>query len=297
MAEAQILNGVAMAAEIKGRVAERAAAFTAAAGRPPGLAVVLAGENPASQVYVRSKLKLARELGFHSVEHRPPADISRAGLLDLIASLNADEAIDGVLVQLPLPAHLNADDAIAAIAPEKDVDGFHVVNAGRLFIGKPAFVPCTPLGCLRLIKSVRENLAGLNAVVVGRSNIVGKPMAHLLLAENCTVTIAHSKTRTLGAVVSSADIVVAAVGQPSMIPGIWLKPGAIVIDVGINRVPALDGKTKLVGDVDFESARHVAGAITPVPGGVGPMTVAYLMANTCRAAFLRHGLAWDSQTI
>ena len=297
MAEAQILNGVAIAAEIKGRVAERAAAFTAAAGRPPGLAVVLAGENPASQVYVRSKLKLARELGFHSVEHRPPADISRAGLLDLIASLNADEAIDGVLVQLPLPAHLNADDAIAAIAPEKDVDGFHVVNAGRLFIGKPAFVPCTPLGCLRLIKSVRENLAGLNAVVVGRSNIVGKPMAHLLLAENCTVTIAHSKTRNLGAVVSSADIVVAAVGQPSMIPGIWIKPGAIVIDVGINRVPALDGKTKLVGDVDFESARHVAGAITPVPGGVGPMTVAYLMANTCRAAFLRHGLAWDSQTI
>ena len=297
MAEAQILNGVAMAAEIKGRVAERAAAFTAAAGRPPGLAVVLAGENPASQVYVRSKLKLARELGFHSVEHRPPADIRRAGLLDLIASLNADEAIDGVLVQLPLPAHLNADDAIAAIAPEKDVDGFHVVNAGRLFIGKPAFVPCTPLGCLRLIKSVRENLAGLNAVVVGRSNIVGKPMAHLLLAENCTVTIAHSKTRNLGAVVSSADIVVAAVGQPSMIPGIWLKPGAIVIDVGINRVPALDGKTKLIGDVDFESARHVAGAITPVPGGVGPMTVAYLMANTCRAAFLRHGLAWDSQTI
>jgi methylenetetrahydrofolate dehydrogenase (NADP+)/methenyltetrahydrofolate cyclohydrolase len=297
MAEAQILNGVAMAAEIKGRVAERAAAFAAAAGRPPGLAVVLAGENPASQVYVRSKLKLARELGFHSIEHRPPADISKAGLLDLIASLNADEAIDGILVQLPLPAHLNADDAIAALAPEKDVDGFHVVNAGRLFIGKPAFVPCTPLGCLRLIKSVRENLAGLNAVVVGRSNIVGKPMAHLLLAENCTVTIAHSKTRNLGAVVSSADIVVAAVGQPGMIPGIWIKPGAIVIDVGINRVPGLDGKAKLVGDVDFESARHVAGAITPVPGGVGPMTVAYLMANTCRAAFLRHGLPWNSQTI
>ena len=297
MAEAQILNGVAMAAEIKGRVAERAAAFEAAAGRPPGLAVVLAGENPASQVYVRSKVKLAQELGFHSVEHRPPAGISKAGLLDLIASLNADEAIDGILVQLPLPAHLNADDALAAIAPEKDVDGFHVVNAGRLFIGKPAFVPCTPLGCLRLIKSVRENLAGLNAVVVGRSNIVGKPMAHLLLAENCTVTIAHSRTQNLGALVSSADIVVAAVGRPSMILGVWIKPGAIVIDVGINRVPALDGKTKLVGDVDFESARHVAGAITPVPGGVGPMTVAYLMANTCRAAFLRQGLAWDSQTI
>jgi methylenetetrahydrofolate dehydrogenase (NADP+) / methenyltetrahydrofolate cyclohydrolase len=292
MAEAQILNGVAMAAEIKGLVAERAVAFAAASGRQPGLAVVLAGENPASQVYVRSKLKLARELGFHSVEHRPAADISKGGLLDLIASLNADEAIDGILVQLPLPVHLNADDAIAAIAPEKDVDGFHVVNAGRLFIGKPAFVPCTPLGCLRLIKSVRDNLAGLNAVVVGRSNIVGKPMAHLLLAENCTVTIAHSKTHDLGAIVSSADIVVAAVGRPSMIPGVWIKPGAIVIDVGINRVPALDGKTKLVGDVDFESARHVAGAITPVPGGVGPMTVAYLMANTCRAAFLRHGLPW-----
>jgi methylenetetrahydrofolate dehydrogenase (NADP+)/methenyltetrahydrofolate cyclohydrolase len=292
MAEAQILNGLAMAAEIKGQVAERAAAFAAASGRQPGLAVVLAGENPASQVYVRSKLKLARELGFHSVEHRPPADISKARLLDLIASLNADKAIDGILVQLPLPTHLDADDAIAAIAPEKDVDGFHVVNAGRLFIGKPAFVPCTPLGCLRLIKSVRENLAGLNAVVVGRSNIVGKPMAHLLLAENCTVTIAHSRTRDLGAIVSGADIVVAAVGRPSMIPGVWIKPGAIVIDVGINRVPALDGKTKLVGDVDFESARHVAGAITPVPGGVGPMTVAYLMANTCRAAFLRHGLPW-----
>jgi methylenetetrahydrofolate dehydrogenase (NADP+)/methenyltetrahydrofolate cyclohydrolase len=297
VAEAQILNGVAIAAEIKGRVAERASAFAAAVGRPPGLAVVLAGENPASQVYVRSKLKLARELGFHSVDHRPPADIGKAGLLDLIASLNADEAIDGILVQLPLPAHLNADDALAAIAPEKDVDGFHVVNAGRLFIGKPAFVPCTPLGCLRLIKSVRENLAGLNAVVVGRSNIVGKPMAHLLLAENCTVTIAHSKTQSLGAHVSSADILVAAVGRPSMIPGVWIKPGAIVIDVGINRVPALDGKTKLVGDVDFESARHVAGAITLVPGGVGPMTVAYLMANTCRAAFLRHGLPWNSQTI
>jgi methylenetetrahydrofolate dehydrogenase (NADP+)/methenyltetrahydrofolate cyclohydrolase len=292
VAEAQILNGVAMAAEIKGRVAERAALFAAAAGRPPGLAVVLAGENPASQVYVRSKLKLARELGFHSVEHRPPADIRKAGLLDLIASLNADDTIDGILVQLPLPAHLNADDALAATAPEKDVDGLHVVNAGRLFIGKPAFVPCTPLGCLRLIKSVRQDLAGLNAVVVGRSNIVGKPTAHLLLAENCTVTIAHSKTQNLGAVVSSADILVAAVGRSSMIPGVWIKPGAIVIDVGISRVPALDGKTKLVGDVDFESARHVAGAITPVPGGVGPMTVAYLMANTCRAAFLRNGLPW-----
>ncbi len=294
MAEALILNGVAMAADIKGRAAERAAAFAAAAGRAPGLAVVLAGENPASQVYVRSKLKLARELGFHSVEHRPAADISKAALIDLIASLNADEAVDGILVQLPLPSHIGAEEAIAAIAPEKDVDGFHVVNAGRLFIGKPSFVPCTPLGCLHLIKSARPRLAGLNAVVVGRSNIVGKPMAHLLLAEDCTVTIAHSKTQDLGAAVSKADILVAAVGRPSMIPGVWIKPGAIVIDVGINRVPALEeGKTKLAGDVDFESARHVAGAITPVPGGVGPMTVAYLMANTCRAAFLRQGLPWD----
>ena len=291
MAEAAILDGVAMATTIKAEVAERAAAFKAATGRAPGLAVVLAGENPASQVYVRSKLKLARELGFHSVEHRPAADIGKSALLDLIAALNADDAIDGILVQLPLPGHLNADDAIAAIAPEKDVDGFHVVNAGRLFIGKPAFVPCTPLGCLRLIKSVRQDLAGLDAVVVGRSNIVGKPMAHLLLGENCTVTIAHSKTKDLAAVVGKADILVAAVGRPGMIPGAWIKQGAIVIDVGINRVPALDGKSKLVGDVDFESARHVAAAITPVPGGVGPMTVAYLMANTCRAAFLRQGLA------
>jgi methylenetetrahydrofolate dehydrogenase (NADP+)/methenyltetrahydrofolate cyclohydrolase len=293
MAEALILNGVAMAAEIKGLVAERAAAFAAAAKRQPGLAVVLAGENPASQVYVRSKLKLARELGFHSVERRPPADIGKDALLALIASLNADEAIDGILVQLPLPAHIGAEEAIAAIAPEKDVDGFHVVNAGRLFIGKPAFVPCTPLGCLRLIKSAQPKLTGLNAVVVGRSNIVGKPMAHLLLAEDCTVTLAHSKTKDLAAVVSGADILVAAVGRPGMIPGAWIKPGAIVIDVGINRVPGLEGKSKLVGDVDFETARHVAGSITPVPGGVGPMTVAYLMANTCRAAFLRHGLPWQ----
>ncbi len=293
MAEAQILNGVAMAAEVKGLVAARAKAFAAAAGRAPGLAVVLAGDNPASEVYVRSKLKLARELGFHSVEHRPGGDVSKAALLDLIAALNADDAIDGILVQLPLPPQIGAEEAIAAIAPDKDVDGFHVVNAGRLFIGKPAFVPCTPLGCLRMIKSVQPKLAGLHAVVVGRSNIVGKPMAHLLLAEDCTVTLAHSKTRDLPEVVSKADILVAAVGRPGMIPGAWIKPGAIVVDVGINRVPALEaGRTKLVGDVDFESARHVAGAITPVPGGVGPMTVATLMANTCRAAYLRQGLPW-----
>ncbi len=296
MAEAVLLNGVALAADVKEVVAERAAAFTVATHRRPGLGVVLAGENPASQVYVRSKLKLARELGFHSVEHRLDAGISEAALLDVIAALNADHAIDGILVQLPLPPQIDPEAAINAIAPDKDVDGFHVVNAGKLFAGKPAFVPCTPLGCLRLIHSARPRLEGLNATVVGRSNIVGKPMAHLLLAENCTVTIAHSKTRDLPAVVRNSDILVAAVGRPEMILGEWIMPGAIVIDVGINRVPAAGGKTKLVGDVHFESARHAASAITPVPGGVGPMTVAYLMANTCRAAFLRHGLAWKANT-
>ncbi|MGA7327497.1 MAG: bifunctional methylenetetrahydrofolate dehydrogenase/methenyltetrahydrofolate cyclohydrolase FolD [Rhodomicrobium sp.] len=293
MAEALILNGVAIAADIKQSVAQRAALFAANAGRPPGLAVVLVGENPASQVYVRSKLKLARDLGFHSVEHRPAADITECALLDLIAALNADAAIDGILVQLPLPRHIEAGAAIGAIDPAKDVDGFHVSNVGRLFIGAPNFVPCTPLGCLRLIRSANANLTGLNATVVGRSNIVGKPMAHLLLARDCTVTIAHSKTRDLKAAVNNADILVAAVGRPEMIQGDWIKPGATVIDVGINRVPAGGGKTRLVGDVQFESARQLAGAITPVPGGVGPMTVAYLMANTCRAGFLRQGLPWQ----
>ncbi len=293
MTEALILNGVAIAADIKQSVERRAAFFAAKAGRAPGLAVVLVGENPASQVYVRSKLKLARDLGFHSVEHRPAADITESALLDLIAALNADAAIDGILVQLPLPPRIEAGAAIGAIDPAKDVDGFHVSNAGRLFISAPTFVPCTPLGCLRLIRSANANLDGLNATVVGRSNIVGKPMAHLLLAQDCTVTIAHSKTRDLKAAVKNADILVAAVGRPEMIRGDWIKPGATVIDVGINRVPADGGRTRLVGDVQFESARHVAGAITPVPGGVGPMTVAYLMSNTCRAAFLRQGLPWQ----
>jgi methylenetetrahydrofolate dehydrogenase (NADP+)/methenyltetrahydrofolate cyclohydrolase len=292
MGEAVLLNGVALAADVKEAVARRAAEFAAATSRRPGLAVILVGENPASQVYVRSKLKLAGELGFHSVEHRPGSKITEAGLLDLIAELNEDPAVDGILVQLPLPAHINPEAAIAAIAPEKDVDGFHAVNAGQLFIGKTSFVPCTPLGCMRLIHAAKANIGGLNATVVGRSNIVGKPVAHLLLAEDCTVTLAHSKTRDLRAAVHNADILVAAIGRPEMIPGEWIKPGAIVIDVGINRVPAADGKTKLVGDVHFESARRVASAITPVPGGVGPMTVAYLMANTCKAAFLRHGLVW-----
>jgi methylenetetrahydrofolate dehydrogenase (NADP+) / methenyltetrahydrofolate cyclohydrolase len=293
MAEALLLNGVAMAAEVRGAVLKRADAFEAAANRRPGLAVVLAGEDPASQVYVRSKLKFARELGFHSVEHRLSAGASEAELLDIIAALNADSAVDGILVQLPLPPQIDAEAAIDAISPDKDVDGFHVVNAGKLFAGQSAFVPCTPLGCLRLIRSTGKSIAGMNATVVGRSNIVGKPMAHLLLGENCTVTIAHSKTRDLRAAVHNADILIAAVGRPEMIPGEWIKPGAIVIDVGINRVPADGGKTRLVGDVHFESARAVAGAITPVPGGVGPMTVAYLMANTCRAAYLRQGMAWE----
>jgi methylenetetrahydrofolate dehydrogenase (NADP+) / methenyltetrahydrofolate cyclohydrolase len=293
MAEAILLNGVALAADVKEAVAERAASFTVAIHRRPGLAVVLGGENPASQVYVRSKLKLARELGFHSVEHRLDSSASQAGLLEVIAALNSDDAVDGILVQLPLPPQIDPEAAIDAIAPQKDVDGFHVVNAGKLFAGKKGFVPCTPLGCLRLIRSARPQISGLNATVVGRSNIVGKPMAHLLLAENCTVTIAHSKTRDLSDAVHNADILVAAVGRPEMIPGNWIKPGAIVIDVGINRVPAGGDKTKLVGDVHFESAWRAASAITPVPGGVGPMTVAYLMANTCRAAFLRHGLKWE----
>jgi methylenetetrahydrofolate dehydrogenase (NADP+)/methenyltetrahydrofolate cyclohydrolase len=293
MGEAVLIDGKAIAEGVKAAVAERASVFAAAVGRKPGLGVILAGENPASQVYVRSKTKTARDLGFESFEFRQSSSISEQALLELIGQLNADAAVDGILVQLPLPAHIDAEAAIEAISPGKDVDGFHPLNAGHLFIGKPTFVPCTPLGCLRLIKSVNGKLAGLHAVVVGRSNIVGKPVAHLLLAENCTVTLAHSKTRDLANVLSSADIVIAAVGRAEMIRGEWLKPGAIVIDVGINRMAGADGKTKLAGDVHFESAKSVAGAITPVPGGVGPMTVAYLMANTCRAAYLSHGLDWD----
>jgi methylenetetrahydrofolate dehydrogenase (NADP+) / methenyltetrahydrofolate cyclohydrolase len=292
MSEATVIDGVAIASEVKSRVAEFAAKFKAAAGRPPGLAVVLAGADPASQVYVRNKLKLSRELGFHSTERLMAANAEEKDLLRVIAALNANNEVDGILVQLPLPTHISSAAAISAIAPGKDVDGFHPLNAGQLFIGMPSFVPCTPLGCLHLIRSVRPSLSGLNAVVVGRSNIVGKPMAHLLLRQDCTVTIAHSKTCDLPAALSSADIVVAALGRPQMIRGEWIKPGAIVIDVGINRVFEPGGKPKLVGDVHFESARQVAGAITPVPGGVGPMTVAYLMANTCRAAFLGHGLGW-----
>jgi methylenetetrahydrofolate dehydrogenase (NADP+)/methenyltetrahydrofolate cyclohydrolase len=288
---ASVIDGKAAAADIRARVAARVPAFTAAAGRRPGLAVVLVGEDPASQVYVRSKGKATREAGMESFEHRLSADTSQDDLLALVARLNADDAVDGILVQLPLPRHINEQAVLAAIDPDKDVDGFHVVNAGRLAVGLPALVPCTPFGCLHLLKQQLGSLSGLDAVVIGRSNIVGKPMAQLLLAENCTVTIAHSRTRDLPDVVRRADIVVAAVGRPEMVKGDWLKPGATVIDVGINRLPGEGGKGRLVGDVDFASASEVAGAITPVPGGVGPMTIAMLLRNTLVAAHARAGLA------
>jgi methylenetetrahydrofolate dehydrogenase (NADP+) / methenyltetrahydrofolate cyclohydrolase len=283
---ATIIDGAAHAAALRARVADGVAVFRQATGRAPGLAVVLVGEDPASGVYVRSKGKATRAAGMESIEHVLPADTDMADLLALISRLNADPAADGILVQLPLPAHLNADAVIKAIDPAKDVDGFHPINAGRLATGLPGLVPCTPLGSLMLLKSVHEHLAGLDAVVIGRSNIVGKPMAQLLLAQSCTVTIAHSRTRDLFARVRQADIVVAAVGIPQMVQGTWLKPGATVIDVGINRTDA-----GLVGDVDFASAVEVAGAITPVPKGVGPMTIACLLSNTLDAARAREGVA------
>jgi methylenetetrahydrofolate dehydrogenase (NADP+)/methenyltetrahydrofolate cyclohydrolase len=291
---ADIIDGKAFAESLRGRVATAAAAFEAAAGRKAGLAVVLVGEDPASQVYVRSKGKQTVACGMASFEHKLPADATEAELLAIVAALNADPAVDGILVQLPLPAHMDEAKVIATINPDKDVDGFHVVNVGRLATGLPGFVPCTPLGCVMLLKDTLGSLSGLDAIVVGRSNIVGKPMAQLLLAQSCTVTVAHSRTKDLAEVVRRADIVVAAVGRPEMIKGDWLKPGATVIDVGINRVPgAEEGKTKLVGDVDFASASAVAGAITPVPGGVGPMTIAVLLRNTIVAAHRNAGLAFD----
>jgi methylenetetrahydrofolate dehydrogenase (NADP+)/methenyltetrahydrofolate cyclohydrolase len=255
----------------------------------PGLAAVLVGEDPASQVYVKTKAKATREAGMASFEHRLPADTGEAALLALIARLNAQEDVDGILVQLPLPRHIDGAKVIEAIDPAKDVDGFHPVNVGRLASGARAVAPCTPTGCVRLAKSVQADLTGLEAVVIGRSNIVGKPMAQLLLAENCTVTIAHSRTRDLAAVVRRGDLVVAAAGRAEMVRGGWIKPGAIVIDVGIQRVAGPDGASRLVGDVAFAEAAEVAGAITPVPGGVGPMTVACLIANTLEAARARRG--------
>ncbi len=289
---ATLIDGKAVASELRQRIAREVAGL-AAGGHAPGLAVVLVGEDPASQVYVRSKAKQTVEAGMRSFEHRLPAETSEADLLALVRRLNDDDAVDGILVQLPLPGHIDAGRVIDAIDPAKDVDGFHPMNAGRLATGTGGLVPCTPLGSLMLLKTVRQDLAGLEAVVVGRSNIVGKPMAQLLIAESCTVTVAHSRTRDLPAVARRADILVAAVGRPEMVKGDWVKPGAIVIDVGINRVPAPElgeGKTRLVGDVDTQGAAAVAGAITPVPGGVGPMTIACLLANTLTAACARRGL-------
>ncbi len=288
---AHVIDGKAFAANLRADIAKGVAAFVAQAGRKPGLAVVLVGEDPASQVYVRNKGKSTIEAGMNSFEHRLRADTSQDALLALVAQLNADPAVDGILVQLPLPKGLDENAVIQAIDPDKDVDGFTTASAGRLLTGLPGFVACTPLGCLMLLKDRLGDLSGKSAVVIGRSNIVGKPMAQLLLRESCTVTIAHSRTADLPAVVRGADIVVAAVGRPEMVKGDWLKPGATVIDVGINRVSAGDGKTKLVGDVDFASASEVADAITPVPGGVGPMTIACLLYNTLEAANRREGLA------
>jgi len=288
---ARRIDGKAAAAELRAAVAVEVAKFRVARGRAPGLAVVLVGEDPASAVYVRSKGKATIEAGMQSFEHKLAADIAEGELLDLIDRLNADPAVDGILVQLPLPPQIDANKVITSIDPDKDVDGFHPVNAGLLAIGLPGFVPCTPLGCLKLLRAELGNLSGKNAVIIGRSNIVGKPMALLLLAEHCTVTIAHSRTRDLPDVVRRADIVVAAVGRPEMVKGDWLKPGATVIDVGINRIAGEGGNSHLAGDVHFASASAVAGAITPVPGGVGPMTIACLIRNTLVSAARRDGFA------
>ena len=289
---AERIDGKAFAARLRERVGEMASQFEQWSGRKAGLAVVLVGEDPASQVYVRSKHKATVEAGMESFEHRLPADTSEEDLLALVDQLNRDETVDGILVQLPLPDHLDEQAVIAAISPNKDVDGFHVTNAGRLAVGQSGFVPCTPLGCMMLLTDRLGDLSGLEAVVIGRSNIVGKPMAQLLLDANATVTIAHSRTKDLPSVVKRADIVVAAVGRAEMVKAEWLKDGATVIDVGINRLPPADGEDKgrLVGDVDYAGAEGVAGAITPVPGGVGPMTIAVLLRNTLVAAHRNAGL-------
>ena len=277
---AEIIDGKAFAADLRTAIAAEVAALP----YRPGLAVVLVGDDPASRVYVANKAKQTVEAGMASFEHKLPADTLQTDLLALVRQLNADPAVHGILVQLPLPGHLNADEVIAAISPEKDVDGLTVVNAGRLAAGLPGLVPCTPLGCILLLEDKLPDMTGLNAVVIGRSNLVGKPIAQLLLQKNCTVTMAHSRTRNLPELCRTADILVAAVGKPEVVKGDWIKPGATVIDVGINRVPAEGGKTRLVGDVAYQEAEQVAGAITPVPGGVGPMTIACLLRNTLNAA-------------
>ena len=290
---AQIIDGKEFAANVRSQVAEHVVRLKADHGIIPGLAVVLVGEDPASQVYVRSKGKLTVEVGMNSVEHKLDVNTSETDLLAVVDQLNNDPAIHGILVQLPLPKHLNEDLVINSIDPAKDVDGFHISNVGLLGTGQSSMVPCTPLGCLMMLRDHLGSLSGLDAVVVGRSNIVGKPMTQLLLGDSCTVTIAHARTKDLPDVVRRADIVVAAVGRPEMVPGDWIKPGAVVVDVGINRIAAPErgeGKMKLVGDVDYASCAQVAGAITPVPGGVGPMTIACLLANTLTATCRANGL-------
>ena len=290
MAQTTIIDGKAIAAKVRAGVAAQVAELKHEHGFVPGLAVVLVGEDPASKVYVKNKSLQTVEVGMKSIEHKLAAETSEADLLALVRTLNDDDTIHGILVQMPLPKHIDAAKVIDAIAPVKDVDGFHPVNVGKLSMGERGLVPCTPTGSIILAKSVQADLKGLEAVVVGRSNIVGKPMAQLLIKEDCTVTIAHSRTRDLEAVCRRADILVAAVGRPEFVKGSWIKPGAIVIDVGINRITGPDGKGRLVGDVAYAEALEVAGAITPVPGGVGPMTIACLLKNTLEAAQMIHGL-------
>jgi methylenetetrahydrofolate dehydrogenase (NADP+)/methenyltetrahydrofolate cyclohydrolase len=287
---ARIIDGKAIAAELRRKLAIEVKRLAAEHGVTPGLAVVLAGNNPASESYVGSKAKVTVETGMRSFDHRLPEHVSQDELLALVRKLNADPAVHGILVQLPLPKQIDTQQVLNAIDPGKDVDGFHPINAGRLASGLPALVPCTPLGCVMLAKTVHPSLDGMNAVVIGRSNIVGKPVAQLLLAENATVTVTHSKTRDLPAACRRADLLIAAIGRPELVRGDWIKPGATVIDVGINRVPGAAGKSRIVGDVAFAEAAEVAGAITPVPGGVGPMTIACLMVNTVRAACAITGL-------
>ncbi len=296
---ASVIDGKAFAAGLRGRVAEHAAVFEQAAGRKAGLAVVLVGEDPASKVYVASKGKATVECGMNSFEYKLPADTTQETLLALVDQLNADAAVDGILVQLPLPGHLDEQVVVERISPNKDVDGLTPISTGRLALGLPGLVPCTPLGSLMLLKDQLGDLSGRNAVVIGRSILVGKPMAQLLLAENCTVTIAHSRTRDLPDVVRRADIVVAAVGRPEMVKGDWIKPGATVIDVGINRLPPAEGQAKgrLVGDVDYAEAMQVAAAVTPVPGGVGPMTIAVLLRNALVAAHRNAGVTLADSTL
>jgi methylenetetrahydrofolate dehydrogenase (NADP+) / methenyltetrahydrofolate cyclohydrolase len=287
---AQIIDGKEIAAKVRAEVAAEVARLVKEHGIKPGLAVVLVGEDPASKVYVANKAKQTVEVGMNSWEHRLPAETPEADVLALVDKLNNDPACHGILVQLPLPKHINAEKVLNLIKPDKDVDGFHPVNVGRLWVGERALVPCTPTGSVILAKTVLPNLSGLNAVVIGRSNIVGKPVAALLLRENCTVTIAHSRTKNIEDVVRGADLVIAAVGIPEMVKGSWIKPGATIIDVGINRVPSEGGKTKIVGDVAYEECAKVAGAITPVPGGVGPMTIACLLRNSAQAAAMQAGV-------